>query len=253
MKISNSKKELARIISENGGWQEHCEWAVQDKSGEFGENSVILFEGKDMPVIEAGQSEWMCAEGCESDSFFGKHVCDADKLVKNWHQTILSREEYFHLYPAPDADGWIQWNGEPKSPVDKGTLVDVKMKSGEFHKAQLLDDENWSHSWGDGNIVAYRLHKPEQTGATEKLSDEAVLAAKIALMSDSIEELVRKPSIEQLAADYRNRKDYADRKQEEADAAKADADAALCKLEYAGEAIGLLVSPIKDGRNTTED
>ena len=32
MKISKSKQELARIISENGGWREGAEWAAQDKS-----------------------------------------------------------------------------------------------------------------------------------------------------------------------------------------------------------------------------
>jgi hypothetical protein len=51
-----------------------------------------------------------------------------------------------------------------------------------------------------------------------------------------------KPTIEQLAADYRNAKDYADRKQQEADAAKADAEAKLAKLVAAGKALGLALS-----------
>lgn len=53
------------------------------------------------------------------------------------------------------------------------------------------------------------------------------------------------PTIEQLAADYRNAKDYADRKQEEADAAKADAEAKLAELAElvaAGKALGLVLS-----------
>ena len=54
------------------------------------------------------------------------------------------------------------------------------------------------------------------------------------------------PSIEQLATDYRNAKDYAERKQQEADDAKADADEKLRVLEIAGEAHGLLVSPITE-------
>ena len=60
----------------------------------------------------------------------------------------------------------------------------------------------------------------------------------------SIPEPSDKPTIEQLAADYRNAKDCAERKQQEADAAKADADEKLGVLEIAGEALGLLVSPI---------
>ena len=51
-----------------------------------------------------------------------------------------------------------------------------------------------------------------------------------------------KHTIEQLAADYRNRKDYADRKQQEADAAKADAEVKLAELVAAGKAHGLVLS-----------
>ena len=46
----------------------------------------------------------------------------------------------------------------------------------------------------------------------------------------------------QLAADYRNAKDYAQRKQQEADAAKADAEAKLAELVAAGKALGLVLS-----------
>jgi hypothetical protein len=47
-----------------------------------------------------------------------------------------------------------------------------------------------------------------------------------------------------LAADYRNTKDYAERKQQEADDAKADAEAKLAELVEAGKAIDIDVSPI---------
>lgn len=39
MKISNSKKELARIISENGGWRDG-EFAAQDGDGGVGGHAV---------------------------------------------------------------------------------------------------------------------------------------------------------------------------------------------------------------------
>jgi hypothetical protein len=50
-----------------------------------------------------------------------------------------------------------------------------------------------------------------------------------------------KPTIEQLAADYRNAKDYAYRKQQEADDAKADAEAKLAELVAAGKALWLVL------------
>ena len=58
----------------------------------------------------------------------------------------------------------------------------------------------------------------------------------------SIPEPEAKPTIEQLAADYRNAKDYADRKQQEADAAKTDVEAKLAELVAIGKALGLVLS-----------
>ena len=160
MKISKSKQELARIISENGGWRDGAEFATQDKGGD-----VFKFDSK--PVMGVSREVWMPAGNGRTDK-----LCYC-ATIKGWYQAILSRAEYFHLYPAPDA-------------------------------------------------------KPEFC--------ESVVR--------SIPEPSDKPTIEQLAADYRNTKDYADFKQQEADDAKADADARLKTLELAGEDIGLLLSPI---------
>ena len=149
MKISKCKKELARIISDNGGWPERALWAVQD-------NCIAFFLGG-KPEYKSGDRCWY--SNCLDGACVG--TITRDEKVTNWHQTILSREEYFHLYPAAE---------------------------------------------------------PAQEPASEV-----------------------KPIIEQLAADYRNAKDYADRKQQEADDAKAAADEALGELERAGEALGLVI------------
>ena len=168
MKISNSKKQLAKIIHENGGWSGDAGWAAQDKR-HCGQSNVISFYEDAKPWFNGG------------DFWRGNGVHDArvlaGALVPNWHQTILSRDEYFHLYPAPDAD--------------VGSLSAA---------LALVTDEN-KHEHVDS-----------------------------------------KPTIEQLAADYRNAQDYADRKQREADAAKADADAKLAELVAAGRALGLVLS-----------
>ena len=161
MKISKSKQELARIISENGGWRDGAEFSAQDKDGE-----VFHYAAK--PTINAGCEVWH-HKGCIGEGEF------TAETLPNWHQTILSRDEYFHMYPVPDA---------------KPEFCDSVMRS---------------------------IPEPEA-----------------------------KPTIEQLAADYRNAKDYAERKQREADDAKADVGAKLKALELAGEALGLLVSPITE-------
>lgn len=217
MKISNSKRELARIISENGGWRSD-NYAVQDKDDK---NVWFVSELSGRP---SGKAYW---PGHKSNRI----ACG--KLLPNWHQTILSREEYFHIYPATDADGWIEWKGGG-CPVDDDCIVSYKMRNAEtFKRGETASEVRWTHNGSASDIIAYRLHKPEQA---EPEFCKSVMR--------SISEPEAKTTIEQLATDYRNAKDYAERKQEEADNAKADADAKLKALELAGEALGLLVAPI---------
>lgn len=218
MKISKSKQELARVISENGGWRDGAESAAQCKS----DNAVSFY--RDTPDRDG-------------DCWWGEHLdgCDIgqDRLIANWHQSCLSRAEYFHLYPAPDADEWIEWKGG-ECPVDDGDLIDVKFSDGD-----TLFGVNNGWDWGNNaygcNIIAYRLRKHEKSlgGLCCEVKEE-----------NKHEHIDAKPTIEQLASDYRNAKDYADRKQQEADDARADANAKLKALELAGEAHGLLVTPI---------
>lgn len=247
MKISNSKKHLAKIIHENGGWRDGADTCSCDNDG-----YVNFFVGK---PARNGVS-WIDNGDCE---YVGGIVTPKYEKIKNWHQTILSRDEYFHLYPAPDADGWIEWLSD-EMPVEKGTIIDVKYSDGdELHGApcgvytNYMESKNGENASaeafgsGDGSyvhIVAYRLHKPEQSKSTAVGDDETNLAAKEEL--EALELEPAKPTIEQLAADYRNAKDYAERKQEEADTAKADVEAKLKALELACEALGLIVSPITE-------
>lgn len=218
-KISDSKKELASIISENGGWRDGAESAAQCVGGEvsFWHDTATKKRGEDWCGSYLGANDDIGFNGVK---------------IANWHQTILSRAEYFHLYPAPDADGWIEWKGGD-CPVGDGVLVDVRLRSGSRYEAELLDDASWSDTWGNESIIAYRLHKPQKS---EPQYCESV--------TRSIPEPIAAPTIDQLLQDWRNADDFAKRKQQEADEAKADADEKLRVLELAGEALGLLVSPI---------
>ena len=158
MKINKSKQELARIISENGGWR-GGKFAAQDGDGT---GSIDFFRSK--PQYYPNSKFW---RGVYDPS---DRIARTGVTIKNFHQTILSCEEYFNLYPSPNA-------------------------------------------------------KPEFC--------ESVMR--------SIPEPEAKSSIEQLAAYYRNAKDYADRKQQEADAAKVDAETKLTELVAAGKVLGLVI------------
>lgn len=219
MKISKSKQELARIIRGNGGWTKG-NYAVQDK-----DDKCVWFM-TDLEGRPSGNAYW---PGCKSDRI--KH----DSLLPNWHQTILSRDEYFHIYPAPDADGWIEWKGG-ECPVEKGTLVDViwRDKTERSGVKALHLGGAGHHFWvADGmvnDIIAYRLHKPEAAQAPQEPKPVTAPEAK--------------PTIEQLAEDYRSAKDYALRLQEEANIAWNTAEKAKGELIDAGKSIGIDIQPI---------
>lgn len=251
MKISKSKQELARIISENGGWRDESEFAAQDGDGT---GSIDFF--KSTPRYDKDDKYWKGEyDVCE-------RISQSGFTIKNFHQTILSRAEYFHLYPAQDADGWIECNGG-EFPVGEGDRIDVKFSDGdEFF--DVGSDWDWGVDAGGCNIIAYRLHKQEkksissddvnlilvvdgeehEVGQGVEVKEPDAKPEFCESVMRSIPDPTAKPTIEQLASDYRNAKDYAERKQQEADDAMADVGGKLKALKLAGEALGLLVSPI---------
>lgn len=214
MKISKCKKELARIISENGGWRDGAKSAAQCKS----DNAVSFY--RDIPDRD-GDCWW-------GEHLYGRDIVQ-DRLIANWHQTILSRAEYFHLYQEPDADGWIEFNGSERPSGYFNKMVDVKLQDG-----SEMTDSSGRFEWdtdGPSRIIAYRLHKQADPEFCESVMR-------------SIPEPEAQPTIEQLAADYRNKLDYANRKQDEADKANMESDAALAQLEDAIAAIGFVITPL---------
>jgi hypothetical protein len=217
MKLTKSKQFLADAIHASGrGWPDDADFATQDK-----DMWICLYDGKPTRRGNAWKEEGDCLY---------KLGFSSDKLSPNWHQTVLSREEYFSAYPAEpaaDADGWIDHDGIGV-PVGCGTLVDVRLRgNGVVNGLSFTSSDSWAHMGGALDIIAYRLHKPESKPASNTPEPEA------------------KPTIERLAQDYRNKQDHANRKQQEADDAKAAADAARWELVVAGEAIGLVISVAK--------
>lgn len=225
MKLSKSKLALAKVINESGGWPDEGNYVVQ-------QDDLGLYASTGKPI-------WMKKSGRFSIEYCA-FICDAKKIT-NRHQAVLSREEYYQDYPKVDADGWIEWKGGD-CPIWSGSLIDVKYRDGHLQvgcragsrcDTELYATTHWGNSGGAADIIAYRLHKPE----VKPECCESVMR--------SIPEPESKPTIEQLAQDYRNAKDYAVRLQKEADNACAKSDSILCKIELAGEEIGFIMNLIK--------
>lgn len=215
MKLSKSKLALAKVINENGGWVDGANFSSQDCDG-----WVYHFTTK--PTIDSGSEVWK-HKGC-----IGKGHFKAGK-IKNWHQTILSREEYYQAYPMTDDDGWIEWMGG-ECPVGDGVLIDVKKVDGSTElAAHDPQDRIWSDLDHRKCITAYRLHKPW----VKPEFCESVMR--------SIPEPESKPTIERLAHDYRNAKEYAARLQKDADEAKDKSEAIKELLIKSGAEIGIVI------------
>lgn len=126
-----------------------------------------------------------------------------------------------------DNNGWIEWKGG-KMPVVRGTLVDVKYRDGAETigvTADLMPGEegyfrkcgvdrnatDWDCDFMPYDIVAYRLHKPEQQSDVKVVIDATRHA---------------QPTIDQLLQAWQQAKAATQRaEQDEADARKALDDA----------------------------
>ena len=72
----------------------------------------------------------------------------------------VTREQYEAALAAKN-DGWIEWGGG-ECPVEEGTLVDVKFNGGDAQSGIPSCEYSWEHVWQEANIIAYRLHKPQE-------------------------------------------------------------------------------------------
>lgn len=79
-------------------------------------------------------------------------------------------------------DGWIEWGGG-ECPVPRDTMVDVIFGRGGIMSTNIADRWRWNHSGTDSDIIAYRLHKPqqeEQPEAGEEDMNECIGQAPVA-------------------------------------------------------------------------
>lgn len=150
---------LVEELPKRGGWMEGVEHAWCDPDGE------IRFRNG----------------GCKPD-FYPETDVDIefrvpDPSYEDDSRYIITRKQYEAALAAKN-DGWIEWGGG-ECPVPVGTLVDVKYRSGEINqhvKAAVLDNGGsidtacavrWSRMDAEYDIIAYRLHKPQELEQAE--------------------------------------------------------------------------------------
>lgn len=103
---------------------------------------------------------------------------DRDDVDGQWQSAIITREQYEAALAAKN-DSWIDWDGG-ECPLDYGTCVDVKDRDGYVHIGEVIgmhnnvDDIFWRRGvcmTSDNEIVAYRLHKPQEVTEADEEAD----------------------------------------------------------------------------------
>ena len=122
MKLKPAKQALADAIHQNGGWRERALWASQD-------HCIAFFSGG-KPSYNRGDGCWY--SNARNGSCVYSVECDAK--IKNWHQCILSRDEYFTAYPEQVKDE-VNNETEHKVEVEMKSESEMTIKVGsDWHK-----------------------------------------------------------------------------------------------------------------------
>ena len=193
--ISKSKRQLAQLLTEAGVTQfpKGANWAAQ-----CSKDTCASFYGGERPQHNRGESVHY------GDYCGNRHDVKLPTLIPNWHQTVLSRDEFDQIVAetvVPDSDGWVHIS-KAGCPVDPDDVIQVKFRNddGSGLKPSKAVVFSWAFDGSGCDVVAYRLHKPECV------------------------EPATTPTLDHLLQDWRNADDYAQRKQTEADEAASMRD-----------------------------
>ena len=129
------------------------------------------------PIESNGCRQFPDGEVCFSNvgkkpDFYTECATDVDLV---WRKTVtphVSREQYEAALAAKN-EGWIEWAGG-ECPIQEGVLVKVKYRNEkDYHikGTNCAGRWSWEHYGTDGDIIAYRLHKPQEVTDTDDEAD----------------------------------------------------------------------------------
>ena len=127
-KLKPAKQALADAIHQNGGWRSGANWACQ-----HGLNRMVVFSASGLaPTRNAARGMACWNSGA---IFFGGF--QFDRKLPNWHQCVLSRDEYFTAYPE-QVNVEVNNEAEHKVEVEMESESEVTIKVSDWHKSGEL-------------------------------------------------------------------------------------------------------------------
>ena len=232
------KKHLIELMIEAGvKWPENAKYAAQDK-----DKLCVRFYEKGKPFRSFGMNYWDSTGG----SLIRELMVKLPKLCRNWHQTIVTREQYAKAL-ANSTTTNDEWE-----PVEWGdwSIGDIVRFDGFTDPTH----DHWSFKVGVLYVVgkhnapiAGNCQYPERNwgfsfSRRKKQNEQHIEVQPSPEYCASVMRQMPNNTIEQLTADYHTKTAEAQRQQTIADEARKTADDALLALEKAGELLGLIIS-----------
>lgn len=134
---------LVKELPQRGGWPEGVTYIGQEYDRE------LMFYGRG---------------NISTGLILNELAIDHRKLGKSGEK--ITRAQYEAALAASKAvvghNGWTEWHGGD-CPVDSDAIVEVKYRKTNLYQYNndRAGDFSWAHDGIDGDIIAYRLHKPD--------------------------------------------------------------------------------------------
>ncbi|MCJ3315881.1 hypothetical protein LNY92_00335 [Klebsiella pneumoniae] len=158
---------LVEETIENGwSWPERANCITQDRDREI----MTATCQPSVAKFDASYNRWFL-----NGSRIGGFI--ADILANDYTTAIITREQYEAALAAKN-EGWIELGGGKHPPVITNTVVDVKLEKGYVQSGYPAGEYSWEHVWQGSNIIAYRLHQPQEAEQA-KADDESDLNESI--------------------------------------------------------------------------
>ena len=139
---------LVEELPKRGGWPKSANCITQD--GDLKVEPAYCHPS----VAKCGDDGFWFLDSSRIGGF------EVDTLASDYTTAIITREQYEAALAAKN-DGWIDWGGGD-CPVDSREMVDVIFGHGGRMSANIAECWRWSHDGTDSDIIAYRLHQPQE-------------------------------------------------------------------------------------------
>ena len=144
---------LVEELPKRGGWPDGVRYITQDNGYDTYKGTICGYDS----LPEFNRKIWLSNK---PDRHANVVIMRINNIASDYTTAIITREQYESALAAKN-EGWIEWGGG-LIPISTNTFVDVKFNNGDVRLGKIAGEYSWEHVWEDSNIIAYRLHQPQE-------------------------------------------------------------------------------------------